>query len=93
MKSLFPNVPSDQTIEIALKIIYRKQEIATDIRRKEIKDLLFCIENIPFTSDTDIYQWRDGVSMESPLGLVLAGITVVKLEKCYIPKLKDRLCF
>ena len=93
MKSLFPNVPSDQTIEIALKIIYRKQEIATDIRRKEIKDLLFCIENIPFTFDTDIYQWRDGVSMESPLGLVLAGIIVVKLEKYYLPKLKDRLCF
>ena len=57
VKSPFTNVSLDQAIEIALKIIYEKQEIATDRRRKEIKDLLlFCTEKSPYTFDNDMYQ-------------------------------------
>lgn len=57
VKSPFTNVSLDQAIEIALKIIYEKQEIATDRGRKEIKDLLlFSTEKIPYTFDNDMYQ-------------------------------------
>ena len=40
VKSLFTNVPLDQTVEIILNRICAKNEILTDIRKSEIKELL-----------------------------------------------------
>ena len=61
---------------------------------KEVKDLLLlCTKTVLFTFDNDMYQQRDGVTMGSPLGTVLAGIIMVELGKCMVPKLKDHLYF
>ena len=73
VKSLFTNVPLDKTIDIILKRIYNKREITTNIGRKEMKDLItLCTKNVPFTFGNEIYQQRDGVTIGSPLKLVLA---------------------
>ena len=54
VKSLFTNVPLDRTIDIILKRIYDKQEITTNIGRKEMKDLItFCTKNVPFTLNNE----------------------------------------
>ena len=94
MKSLFTKVPLDRTIDIILKRIYSKHEKATNIGRKEMKDLItLCTKNVPFTFNNEIYQQRDGVAMGSPLGAVLAGIIMVELENSIVPKLNSHLQF
>ena len=94
VKSLFTNVPLDRTIDIILKRIYDKHEITTNIGRKEMKDLItLCTKNVLFTFNNEIYQQRDCVAMGSPLGQVLAGIIVVELENCIVPKLNSHLHF
>ena len=94
VKSLFTNVPLDRTIDIILKRIYDKHEITTNIGRKEMKDLItLCTKNVLFTFNNEIYQQRDCVAMGSPLGQVLAGIIMVELENCIVPKLNSHLHF
>ena len=59
-----------------------------------MKDLItLCTKNVLFTFNNEIYQQRDCVAMGSPLGQVLAGIIVVELENCIVPKLNSHLHF
>ena len=44
-----------------------------------------------FYFNKDIYKETDGVAMGSPLGQVLAGIIMVKLENTMIPRLSNHL--
>ena len=67
VKSLFINVPLDQTIEIILNIVYKKNEISTDMTKSEMKELLnLCTKSVHFTFDDNIYVQNDGVAMGSP---------------------------
>ena len=92
VKSLFTNVPLDETIEIILNRIYDKNEISTDIRKSEIKELLnLCIKSVHFTFDGNIYVQNDGVVMGWPLRPVLANIFIVELERSVIPTLMDKM--
>ena len=94
VKSLFTNVPLDRTIDRTLKRIYDKHEITTNIVLKERKDLItLCTKNVLFTFNNEIYQQRDSVAMGSPLGSLLAGITMVELENSIVPKLNSHLHF
>ena len=94
VKSLFTNVPLDRTIDRTLKRIYDKHEITTNIGLKERKDLItLCTKNVLFTFNNEIYQQRDSVAMGSPLGSLLAGITMVELENSIVPKLNSHLHF
>ena len=53
------------------------------------KLLLLCTKDVHFTSNNDIYQQCDGVTMESPLGPVIAEIFMVKLERTLLPRLTE----
>ena len=67
VKSLFTNVPLDQTIEIILNRVYKKNEILTDMTKSEMKELLnLCTKSVHFTFDDNIYVQNDGVAMGSP---------------------------
>ena len=67
VKSLFTNVPLDQTIEIILNRVYKKNEISTDMTKSEMKELLnLCTKSVHFTFDDNIYVQNDGVAMGSP---------------------------
>ena len=50
--------------------------------------LLLCTKNVYFTFENNIYQQKDGVTMGSPLGPVLAGIFMVHLERTLMPELE-----
>ena len=90
--SLFTNVPLEQTIKIILKRIYEIKEITTDIKKDDMKKLLYlCTKEVHFSFNGKIYIQNDGVVMGSPLGPVLANIFMVELEKTVIPTLKNYL--
>ena len=55
--------------------------------------LLLCTKNVYFTSGDLVYLQTDGVPMGSPLGLVLAGILMVDLERSLVPLVTAELSF
>ena len=90
VKSLFTYVPLDFTIDVILRRIYNENEVHTNIKRSEMKELLLlCTKNVHFTFNNDIYQQCDGVAMGSPLGPVIAGIFMVELERTLLPRLTE----
>ena len=90
VKSLFTYVPLDFTINVILIRIYNENEIHTNIKRLEMKELLLlCTKNVDFTFNNDIYQQCDGVAMGSPFGPVIAGIFIVELESTLLPRLAE----
>ena len=55
-KSLFTNIPLDQTINIILKRIYDKAELRTSLTRSELKDmLLLCTKKVHFSFNGKTY--------------------------------------
>ena len=90
VKSLFTYVPLDFTINVILRRIYNENEIHTNIKRSEMKELLLlCTKNIHFTFNNDIYQQCHGVAVGSPMGTVIAGIFMVELERTLLPRLTE----
>ena len=64
--SLFTNVPLEETIDIAIKRMYNKNEISTNILKQEMNELLyFCAKNAHFTMNSKAYVQIGGVAMES----------------------------
>ena len=89
-KSIFTYVSLDFTINVILNRAYNENEIHTNIKRSEMKELLLlCTKNVHITLNNDIYQQRDGVAMASPLGPVIPGIFMVELERTLIPRLTE----
>ena len=69
-------------IAIILNRIYEKNEVATDITKSEMKELLnLCTKSVNFAFHGNIYVQNDNVSMGSALGLVLANIFMVELVR------------
>ena len=67
VKSLFIYVPLDFTISVILRRIYGENEIHTNIKSSEMKELLLlCTKNVHFTFSNDIYQQCDDASMDLP---------------------------
>ena len=90
VKSLFIYVPLDFTITVILRRIHNENEIHTNIKRSEMKELLLlCTKNVHFTFNNDIYQQCDGVAMGFLLGQVIAGIFMLKLERTLLLKLTE----
>ena len=44
VKSLFTNVPLDQTIQLVLKRIYKKHKVSTNITKQEMKETLIILQ-------------------------------------------------
>ena len=53
--------------------------------------LLLCTKNVHFTFNNEICQQCDGLAMRSTLGLVIAGIFMVELEKPLTPTLLQHM--
>ena len=89
---LFTNESLDFTIDLILKRIYKYDEVKTNIKRKEVKQLLLlCTKNVHFSYNGITYQQCDGVKTGSPLGPVLPGIFIAHLERTLIPTLKEHM--
>ena len=91
MNSLFTNVPLAKTIQLILKRVYSENLVTTNLTKRTIKKSLkdACSKTV-FTFNDKIYKQIDGVSMGSPLGLLLANIFMTELEKDIIQKLIDK---
>ena len=74
-------MPLQETIDIIVQRIYDKNEIATTISRDDMKSLLFlCTSKSCFPLNDTLYEQIDGISMGSPLGLVMANIFMIYFE-------------
>ena len=64
VKSLFTNVPLNETINIILRKVYDENKIVTTIPRSILKELLYpCTKHVHFKSNGEIYIQCDGVAM------------------------------
>ena len=72
--SLFINIPLQETIDIAINLIFNHNP-NLNITRKELKKLfLFATSQTHFIFNSEFYNQIDGVAMGSPLAPVLANI-------------------
>ena len=92
VKSLFTNVPLEETIDVILNKIYDEKEIEASIPRNTMKDLLYlCMKNVHFTYDGKIYIQINGVVMGSPFGPLLVNIFMISLEEAILPSIKKHV--
>ena len=92
VKTLFTNVPLDETIAVILIKVFDKSKIMTNIPRETMKQLsLLCTKHVHFIFNGEIYIKVDGVAMGSPLGPLLANMFMSTLEEHLIPTLGDPL--
>ena len=74
--SLFTNIPLQETIHIAIKLIF-KHNPNLNITKKELKKLsLFATSQTHFIFNSQFYNQIDGVAIVSPLVLVLTNIFI-----------------
>ena len=72
--SLFTNIPLQETIDIAINLLFNHNP-NLNITRKELKKLfLFATSKTHFIFNSKFYNQIDGVAMGSPLAPVLANI-------------------
>ena len=90
VRSLFTNVPIEETIQICLDALYRCDVIEAPNEDEELirKLLVKCTQDVEFSFNGMMYRQIDGVAMGSPLGPVLANIFLGHCETL-IPE--DRL--
>ena len=82
--SLFTNVPLDETIEICLTKLYFLPDPPA-LPRHVLKTLLeFATKKSHFVFDGHYYDQIDGVAMGSPLGPVLANISMCDFEQKWL---------
>ena len=81
VESLFTNVPIKKIINIILTRIYNNHTISTNLKKHSLKKLILdtCTKTA-FSFNNIIYEQKDGVSMGSSLGPVMANIIMTELE-------------
>ena len=81
--SLFTNIPLQETIDIAINLIFN-HNLNVNITKKELKRLpLFAISQTHFLFNSKFYNQIDGVAMGSPLASVLTNVFIGFYEsKC-----------
>ena len=92
VKSLFTNVPLEETLDVILNKIYDEKKIERNIPRNIMQDLLYlCTKHVDFTYGGKIYIQIDGVAMGSLLDPVLANIFMIFPEKAVLSSIKKHV--
>ena len=88
VESLFTNVPLKRTVNIILDRIYNDGLFTTTLKKCTLKKLILdCCSKTAFSFDEQIYVQKDGVSMGSSLGPVLANIILTEFERLIVSEL------
>ena len=92
VKSLFTNVPLNETINIILRKVYNENKIVTNIPRSILKELLVLwTKYVHFKFNDEIYDQSDGVAKGLPLESLFANIFMISLEENILPNLESHL--
>ena len=83
IESLYPSIPLEYTLDLAANIL-KQNEFKNMNKENIIKLLRFCTSDVNFTFNSKFYKQKSGVSMGSPLALVLSDIFLSHLEKTKI---------
>jgi len=83
VESLFTNIPTLETIDIIVKLVYTKnRKYFHGLTKQELSKLLIvCTQQSHFQFKNDFFDQVDGVSMGSPLGPLFANIFMADFEK------------
>ena len=82
--SLFTSIPPQETIDIAINLIFNRNPNLS-ITKKELKKLfLFATSQTHFIFNGKYYNQIDGVAMGSPLALILANICMGFYESTWL---------
>ena len=85
VKSLFTQIPLDETIDICLEELFRDSEIVHGFNRSQLKELLnIATKECYFLFNGTLYRQTDGVSMGSCLGPALANIFMCYMERKWL---------
>lgn len=86
IKSLFTNIPLDETIKIACNLLYDNDQFVTPPMSKiDFKKLLeMATKEILFIFNDKLYSQIDGVAMGNPLGPTLANIFLCYYEQIWL---------
>ena len=90
VESLFTNIPTLETIEIILKRAFEEvNDYFHGLSRDQLKKLLIiCTQESHFKFNGKYYDQKDGVSMGSPLGPLMANIFIANFENKHMTSLK-----
>jgi len=90
VESLFTNIPTVETIEIILKLVYTKNtKYFHDLRKNELRELLLIrTTQSHFKFNKSYYEQIDGVAMGSPLGPLFANVFMSNFERKYMKQIK-----
>ncbi len=85
VKSLFTNIPLDETINIIIDKCFASATHYHSISRDQFRDLLnLSVKNCHFLFNGVLYKQVDGVAMGSPLGPLFANIFLSFHEKSWL---------
>ena len=85
VKSLFTQIPLDETIDICLEELFINTEVVNGFTRSQLRELLFlATKECYFLFNNTLYKQIDGVSMGSCLGPSLANIFMCYMERKWL---------
>ncbi len=85
VKSLFTNIPLNETVDICVDQLFNSDNPPNDISRKDFRRLLqAAVKDNFFIFDSKWYKQVDGVAMGSPLGPTLANAFLCFHEKRWL---------
>ena len=85
VKSLFTNIPLEETIDIIANSLYLYNNSFLSFSINQFKKLLsFAVKNTLFLFNDKMYRQLDGVAMGSPLGPSFANIFLSHHEKQWL---------
>ena len=92
VRSLFTNVPLEETINICADALYRDNQLKL-LKCNFIELMRKATSAIEFSFNGEMYRQKDGVAMGSPLGPTLANIFMGYLEEKYFCNNKEPVVY
>ena len=87
IQSLFTNIPSDETINISVDLVFHKKKKVKEMLKRHFKQLLtLSVKSSCFLFNDVYYKQVDGVAMGSPLRPTLANLFLVYYEHKLLEK-------